>query len=228
MLAAAVSLADLRAYAQAPPMEPLSPAARAIHAAAAGFRAVDADALALGGLANGGDEGVHGGERDVSVVLRNMCSIVSQRSGTLGRLCSNGLGCSNHREPARAALRALLLPNSKLPVAPPHAVPAEVRTAAAFVPDVARIRSPPPPPAFSLVPGYTPALELPPLALPPPSPLPFAVLEAGLTFSSGGAPVDAQARGRHDSDGDDALLLPPGAGGGALMGAHDDALFMLC
>jgi hypothetical protein len=115
MLASAVSLSDLHDYARVPPVEPLSLAARAIRAAAVGFRDVDAGAAASGmGVTVIGTAFeaacVHEGERDVAAVMANMCSVVSQRNGTLGRLCSNGLGCSNHREPARAAMRAQLLP----------------------------------------------------------------------------------------------------------------------
>lgn len=95
MLASAVSLEDMSAYAAAPPSEPGSLPERAIYFAAKGLREMEP-----GGAA---------GDGDVALVLRHMCAVVSQRSGTQGRLCSNGLACSNHRDEQRAAVRAAIL-----------------------------------------------------------------------------------------------------------------------
>ena len=95
MLAGAVSLDDLRAYAAAAPAEPSSVPERAIFFAAKGLREIEPDGAP--------------GDSDVALVLRHMCAVVSQRSGTQGRLCSNGLACSNHRDEARAAVRAAIL-----------------------------------------------------------------------------------------------------------------------
>jgi hypothetical protein len=264
MLANAACLADLHAAVAAPPVEPFSLAARAIHAAAVGFRDVDAGAAASGvGVSVSGTAFeaacAHEGERDIAAVLANMCSVVSQRNGTLGRLCSNGLGCSNHREPARAALRASLLPRAApLWVPPPKDETREEARAAARAaahpkqPKAPKqtqaqqmqqrhLHAPLPGGAFPLASEF--AMHTPPpLLLPAMQPHGGGATLLGLNMGLGMPPMPAPRQapcaplggtmlglgGAGDSDGDEALLLPPGAGGGALMGSHDDALFMLC
>ena len=116
MLASAVSFADLRAYAAHPPAQGTSssPAFRAIRSAAVGFRAMEPPPR---------NDDV---SDDVAAVVRNMCSVISQRSGTQGRLCSNGHGCSNHRAEQREQLRAAVFDPS-----PPDGAEEDWRTAGA-------------------------------------------------------------------------------------------------
>lgn len=66
------------------------------------------------------------GASDVALLLANTCLVVSQRSGTVGRLCSNGLNCSNHGDEQRHVTRAAVFgrgAEQSRAAAPPVALP---------------------------------------------------------------------------------------------------------
>lgn len=101
LLTANVGLADLQSYEQQPP----SPSAPADNLP----RAHAAIRIVADGLRQMMEPARSASLSDVGVVLAHTCAVPSQRSTTLGRLCSNALNCSTHGDEHRAALRASIL-----------------------------------------------------------------------------------------------------------------------
>jgi len=99
LFASRITLPDLQRYAACPPsaaqaVESLTAEQAVIRTTADGFRQLEHGGSAAAGLAD-----------DVAVTLSHICCVVSQRSVSLGRLCSNGLACSNHGREQRQAMR---------------------------------------------------------------------------------------------------------------------------
>ena len=95
------SLQDLLAYSASPPGErvadeQLAPSELCLRLAARGLRLLEPP----GPLSSAGD---------LELLLRHMCCVPSQRSRSVGRLCSNAPVCNNHTDEAREAHRRTVL-----------------------------------------------------------------------------------------------------------------------
>ena len=97
-VSACVSLEALRAYAQQPP-----PADAGEGSLSEGFRTIRGVASELRGLEPAGGETRSLG--DVPLLLLHLCAVPSVRGQMVGKLCSNGLGCTQHREAERDEVR---------------------------------------------------------------------------------------------------------------------------